>query len=108
MQALDKILALTDSVEACLDEGDWLAAAELNQRRQVLLVEVLAQRDSSHLEPGTRDALREVLARNQASVARLQAQRQELAGVQQRLKNGRAAVRAYRRNEATEAWQGEP
>ena len=37
MAALDDILKLTDRVEACLDDGDWAAAAELNAERQTLL-----------------------------------------------------------------------
>jgi hypothetical protein len=105
MTVLDQILELTAAVENCVDEGDWLAADELNQRRQQLLRGLLQDRDAAQLDDATRQALREVLARNEASVVKLTAQRGELTGTRQRIKRGVAAVTMYQ--QASEARHGE-
>jgi len=92
---LDEILELTAAVEAAIDGGDWLAAGDFNRRRQELLQALLGERGTAELDAGTREVLTEVLARNNASVARLSEQRGDLAGSQQQLRRGVIAVRAY-------------
>lgn len=100
MSMLDEILDLTAAVEARIDDGDWLAAGQLNQRRQQLLTDLLARQAAGQLDADTREVLLDVLARNQASVARLRTEQHQLAGVSQRLRDGAQAVRAYRANTA--------
>jgi hypothetical protein len=95
MQMLDEILELTASVESAIEEGDWLAAGDFDRRRQELLRTLLGGRNAAELDSDTRDALKQVLARNQASVARLAGERGELIGTRQRLRRGAVAVRAY-------------
>jgi len=95
MQMLDDILELTASVEAAIEEGDWLAAGDFDRRRQELLRTLLGERNAAELDNEARDALQQVLARNQASVAKLAEQRGELIGTRQRLRRGAVAVRAY-------------
>ena len=95
MAMLDDILELTAAVETAIEEGDWLAAGDFDRRRQELLRSLLAERSAAELDADTRQALEQVLARNEASVARLTEQRRDLAGAQQRLRRGAVAVRAY-------------
>lgn len=95
MAVIDEILELTAAVEAAIDDGDWLAAGNCDRRRQALLSQLLSERSESELDSDTRAALQQVLARNEASVARLTGQRQDLAGTQRRLRRGAVAVRAY-------------
>ena len=95
MAALDDILALTDRVETCLDEGDWIAAAELNAQRQELLAGLFAGRNPQDIDPETRDVLRDILARNEAAAARVRMERELVATKQQRIHRSAAALRAY-------------
>jgi len=103
MSILDEIIALTGEVEAQIEQGDWLAAGELNQRRQQLLTNLLAGRAPGQLDPDTQEVLRDVLARNQATVVRLRSEQQQLAGVSQRMNDGVSAVRAYNLNAGADA-----
>lgn len=98
---IDQILTLTDEVERCLDDGDWLSASKLNAQRQALLTEFFAGQPIDNLDAGTRNALSEILNRNQAAVKRVQTERRELAGVSRRLSGSANAVSAYQRNSAT-------
>lgn len=92
---LDDILKLTTAVEAAIEDGDWLAAGDFDRQRQALLHAMLAERSAADLDAETRQALQQVLARNEASITRLAEQRGELTGARQRLRRGAVAVRAY-------------
>lgn len=98
MPVLDDILDLTDAVEACVDQGDWLEAGRLNTRRQQLLVELCGDGDAAALEPAARAALRDVLDRNRATEARLQRERDHIAASARQIRRGHDAVDAYRLN----------
>ena len=96
MSVLDKILELTDAVESCIDNGDWLGAGKVNAQRQQLLIELCG--DGRELDPVTRAALRDVLERNQAAEAKLRGGRGEIARSASRLNQGQQALDAYRLN----------
>lgn len=95
MSALDEILTLTDQVEASLDEGDWIAAAELNAQRQELLTGLFAGQAPQDIDPETREVLRDILARNETAAARVRLERELVATKQSRIHRSAAAVRAY-------------
>lgn len=103
MAGIDEILRLTERVEACIEDGDWVAAGEANARRYQLLEAFFADVPGGDLDPGTRAALTDVLARNRDTVARLQRERGAVEADQQRLNAGRNAVLAYRRNDGLKA-----
>lgn len=95
MSALDEILSLTERVEVSLDDGDWIAAAELNAQRQELLTGFFANRAPKDIDPETREVLRDILARNEAAAARVRIERELVATKQRRIHHSTAAVRAY-------------
>ena len=92
---LDEILTLTDQVEVSLDEGDWIAAAELNSQRQALLTGLFANRAPEDMDAETRDVLRDILARNETAAARVRMERELVSTRQRRIHRSAAAVRAY-------------
>ena len=95
MSELDEILQLTDEVERCIDQGDWLEAGQLNARRQALLYD-LFDGGADRLDATTRDALRDVLRRNRATVERVRNERQTVAGTANRLQSNSDALESYR------------
>lgn len=95
MSTLDDILALTDQVEASLDGGDWIAAAELNEQRQALLTDLFSRCAPQDIDPETREVLREILARNESAAAKVRMERELVALKQRRIHQSAAAVRAY-------------
>ncbi|RMF95828.1 MAG: hypothetical protein D6727_09825 [Gammaproteobacteria bacterium] len=95
MSLLDEILALTDTVEACIEQGDWLAAGEANAQRQALLHSLCSDGGDS-LDERTRVVLREVLDRNRAAEARLLRDRGRIGADASRIGRNRGALRAYR------------
>ena len=96
MNKLDRILELTDQVEAEVDQGDWLQASRLDAERLRLLSGLLANNGVSKLGEQARQLLRDVLARNQRAVHAVETQRYELASASRRLAEATKAVRKYR------------
>ncbi len=94
MSLLDDILALTDTVEECIEQGDWLGAGEANARRQALLQQLCS--DGQALDDGARAVLREVLDRNRTAEERLRRDRGRIAGDASRIERSQGALRAYR------------
>ena len=97
MSVLDEILQLTDEVERCIDQGDWLEAGEVNARRQELLYGLFEDGGAERLDTVTRDALREVLRRNRATVERVRKERGVVADTANRLQSNSDALASYRR-----------
>ncbi len=96
MSVLDDILRLTDEVEHCIDQGDWLEAGRVNDRRQILLYSLFEGGGATRLDTATRDALRDVLRRNQTTVDRIRKERGIVAGTANRLQNNSDALESYR------------
>lgn len=106
MTSLDDILDLTDRVEASLDDGDWIAAAQLNAERQELLTALFADRAPGDMDQETRDILRDILARNETAAAKVRLEQELVATKQQRVHHSAAAVLAYEQAAATAGAQG--
>lgn len=98
MDALDRILELTKRVEEHVDRGEWLEAGSIDAERRELLNAVLSANNIRQLNPAARQTLRDVLARNQQTVEKVQAQQTELGRASARLNQAPGAMRAYRAN----------
>jgi plasmid stability protein len=98
MDALERILELTRRVEEHVDRGAWLEAGAIDAERRELLNAVLSANDIRQLDAAARQTLREVLARNQQTVEKVQAQQTELGRASARLNQVPGAMRAYRAN----------
>lgn len=96
MTLLDRILALTAAIEAHVADGNWPGAAALDRERRTLLAELLAAQPGA-LDGVARGVLEELLARNRATLAQAEQQRQELGAALRTLTDSPAAVRAYTR-----------
>ena len=96
MKTLDRILELTDQVEAEVENGDWLQASRLDRERQELLSQLLANNGVRKLGDQARQLLRDVLARNQHTVHAVETQRYELGAASRRLAEASQAVHRYR------------
>jgi hypothetical protein len=91
---LDQILALTATIEARVEAGDWPGAAALDGERRELLARLLAGQPT-RLDTGTRRLFEELLARNRATLSRAEARRSEVGDALTTLAQAPAAVRAY-------------
>jgi hypothetical protein len=94
---LDRILDLTTAIEACVDGGDWAGAASLDTERRALLADLLATQPGGQLEPAARAVFADLVRRNQATVARVERERQAVGITLRQLHDSPAAVRAYTR-----------
>jgi hypothetical protein len=91
---LEQILALTATIEARVEAGDWPGAAALDAERRELLTRLLAGQPTQ-LDAGVRRLFEELLARNRATVARAEVQRTEVGDALTTLASAPTAVRAY-------------
>lgn len=98
MQALDQILALTETVEHHVERGEWAEAGALDAERCRLLAELFADPASAADLAAYREVLQNLLVRNRQTIQRVQAQQQQLARESAALSRAGGAVRAYRRN----------
>jgi hypothetical protein len=98
MEALDRILAVTEAVERLVDRGDWAGATALDEERRRMLVELIGDRAGDAVAEN-RDFLESLLARNDGMIRQLGARRRTtLAAAAQELSNGTDAARAYAAN----------
>jgi hypothetical protein len=98
MQALDRILALTETVEQHVERGEWAEAGALDAERCRLLAELFADPGCAADLAAYREVLQQLLLRNQQTIQRVQAQQQQLAQESSQFERASGAVRAYRRN----------
>jgi hypothetical protein len=96
---LDRILALTTAIEDRVADGDWSGAAALDVERQALLVRVCTA-PGLVVDSGTRELLEQLLARNNATIARVRSARQELDQEVRRFAAAPVAMASYGRNGA--------
>ncbi|MBL8225772.1 MAG: hypothetical protein JNM50_10600 [Chromatiales bacterium] len=97
MTLLDQILDLTAAIEASVDGGDWAGAASLDTERRALLGDLLATQPGGVVEPAARAVLADLVRRNQATVTRVERERQAVGMALRQLHDSPAAVRAYTR-----------
>ena len=98
MKHLDRILALTDAIEARVADGEWSVAAGLDRERRELLAEALADAPEALSLGNARGLLEQLLARNEATVARVTAARAGLDDEARRTTAGVPALHAYQLN----------
>jgi hypothetical protein len=98
MQSLDRILALTETVEQHVERGEWAEAGALDAERCRLLAELFADPHSAADLAAYRDVFEQLLIRNRQTVQRVQEFQQQLMRSSSALQRAGGAVRAYRRN----------
>jgi hypothetical protein len=98
MQALDDIVALTETVERHVERGEWAEAGALDAERCRLLAELFADPSSASDLAAYRAVLQDLLLRNQQTIQRVQALRDQMAEASAKLAHAGGVVRAYERN----------
>ena len=98
MQALDRILSLTEQVEHHVERGEWAEAGALDADRCRLLAELFADPESAADLAAYREAVEQLLMRNQQTIERVAARREQLSRESSSWQGASRAVRAYRRN----------
>jgi hypothetical protein len=101
MQALDRILALTETVEQHVERGEWAEAGALDTERCRLLAELFADPRSAADIAAYRDVFEQLLIRNRQTIQRVQECQQQLLNSTAALQRAGGAVRAYRKNAGT-------
>ena len=97
MPALDRIIALTESVEQHVERGEWLQAGTLDAERCRLLAELFADPASARDLAAYRDVLEQLLVRNRQTVRKVEGRRGELAAESVEVRRATGAVHAYAR-----------
>jgi hypothetical protein len=100
MQALDRILALTETVEQRVERGEWAEAGALDAERCRLLAELFADPRSAADLAACRDVFEQLLIRNRRTIQRVQECQHQLMQSGAALQRAGSAVRAYHRNAA--------
>lgn len=98
MQGLDHIMALTEQVEHHVERGEWAEAGALDAERCRLLADLFADPDSAADLAAYREVLQQLLVRNQQTIQRVNAQKQQLSRETSRWRQASGAARAYSRN----------
>jgi hypothetical protein len=98
MHELDLILALTEQVEHHVERGEWAEAGALDADRCRLLADLFASPDSAADLAGYREVLEQLLLRNQHTIERVTARREQLTRESASWPDASRAVSAYRRN----------
>jgi hypothetical protein len=100
MQALDQILALTETVEQHVERGEWLQAGALDAERCRLLAELFARPGATTDLAAYRDVLQELVMRNRQTIQRVQERKRELEATAALAGRSGNAMQAYGRNAA--------
>lgn len=98
MDQIDRILALTDRVQQCVDKGHWAEANALEAERLAMLTELFARDDIGSYGPACENLARDLLARNRGMIRTLGIQRQRLNETSRQLNAAPRAIHAYRTN----------
>lgn len=106
MQAIDRILELTQQVQQRADDGAWAEAGTLDLERRRLLNELFAENDIAALPLNTQALLRDILAQNDRIISAVRARKVDLVEASSRFNRAPGAVRAYRQNSSTAGWAG--
>lgn len=95
MTTLDKIIDLTVRVEECVDSGDWVEAAALDVQRVEVIGQYLNEVGDGPGQAAAARMLRELLARNELAMRKVQVMRELIVEKNTRLKASAKALRAY-------------
>jgi len=95
MSTLDKIIDLTVRVEACVDSGDWVEAAALDVQRVEAIGQYLNEVGDGPGQAAAAHMLRELLARNELAMRKVQVMREFIAEKSTQLRASESALKAY-------------
>jgi len=95
VSTLDKIIELTERVEACVDDGDWGEAAALDVQRVEVIGQYLNEVGDGPGQAAAAHMLRELLARNELAMRKVQVMRELIAEKTTQLRASDAALKAY-------------
>lgn len=98
MNAMDRILELTDEVEQQIGSGDWLSASETDAERRRLLSALLDADGIGRLDPQDRQSLREILRRTNDTMAEVVQLKRDLLKTSRRFQSAPKALHSYREN----------
>jgi len=95
MTTLDKIIDLTERVEASVDSSDWIEAAALDVQRVELIGQYLNEVGDGPGQAAAAQMLRELLARNELAMRKVQVMRELIVEKDAQFKASEKALRAY-------------
>ncbi|NND54978.1 MAG: hypothetical protein HKN56_08425 [Gammaproteobacteria bacterium] len=95
MSTLDDIIDLTVRVEDCVDAGDWTEAAALDVQRVEVIGRYLNEVADGPGQAAAAHMLRELLARNELAMRKVQVMRELILEKSSELKASDKAVKAY-------------
>jgi hypothetical protein len=98
MQTLDRILALTESVEEHVARGEWTQAGVIDAERCRLLAALFAENGSGPALAAHREVLEQLLVRNMRTIEQVEKHKRALALESAGVRRARGALHAYRRN----------
>jgi hypothetical protein len=98
MSLLDRIMALTDAIEARVADADWAGATDLDLERRELLRDLFATQPGVARDGASRAILGELQARTASTAAAINDTRRTLAAAARQLQAAPGVVRAYERN----------
>ncbi len=102
MATLDKIIALTERVENCVDAGDWIEAAALDMQRVEVIGQYLNEVGDGPGRAAAAQMLRDLLVRNELAMRKVQVMRELIVEKNARLKVSKKALQAYVAHTAAE------
>ena len=103
MDALDRIIEITEAVEQFVERGAWVEARVLDEERRRMLQDLL-HGESSNSGTAHREFLQELLRRNEDTVQRLGKRRRDLlADAAGEINAGRSIARAYNEHGSPQA-----
>lgn len=102
MNAMDRILALTDEIEQQIDRGDWLSASETDVERRRLLVALLEANDIGRLSEHEQRCLKDILQRTNRAAAEVGQFKSDIAASSRRLRTATHALHRYQQNSPAE------
>ena len=92
---IDRIISLTERVEDCVDNGDWAEAAALDVQRVEVIARYLNEVGDGPGRAAAAHMLRELLARNELAMRKVQVMRELIAEKSSELRASEKAVKAY-------------
>ena len=98
MNAMDRILELTDAVEQQIESGDWLSASETDAERRRLLGAMLEADGIGRLDKRDQQSLREILQRTNETLSEVAELKKELLAASRQLQSAPRALHSYREN----------
>ena len=88
-------MELTQCVEGCVDEGDWEEAAALDVQRCEVIGQYLNEVGDGPGHAAAAQMLRELLARNELAMRKVQVMRELIAEKKIELREADRALKAY-------------